>query len=48
MNPEKTNTPGWTRTSGLVLGVAIPSGLAPLLDPQLKYARLDSNQRPWD
>jgi len=34
--------------AGWQSGVAIPAGLAPPLDREIKYARLDSNQRPWD
>jgi hypothetical protein len=40
------NTPGRTRTCRLLSGVAIPSGLAPPLERELKYARQDLNLQP--
>jgi hypothetical protein len=42
------STPGWTRTSGLAFRRRDPFGPRSATGSPIQYARLDSNQRPWD
>jgi hypothetical protein len=45
VNPSKTSTPGWTRTSGLACRRRDPFGPRSATGSPTQYARLDSNQR---